>query len=105
MKCKRFEDISIKRFTDCLMPADWKSVNDESAIVNAHARYEVARDSFSNRFTKKVGDDAARWEHFMVDGGRNMLWKRTVNGGENDEVKGQKWWEQKPSEAGNQEEA
>ena len=35
-KRKDFEDISLERLSECLMVADWKDANDESAVVNAY---------------------------------------------------------------------
>lgn len=35
-KRKGFKDITLKRFSDCLVTADWKYSNDESAIFNTY---------------------------------------------------------------------
>lgn len=59
------------------------------------ARYEKDPDMFSKRFSKAPGEQTARWEHFIVDGGRNTRWRSDENGDgdEIDGVKGAKWWE------------
>lgn len=69
-----------------------------SAIVHTSTQFNADKDLFFKRFTKKSGQGVARWEHFMVDGGHNVLWNLDENGRCDFEVKGQKWWEPKAGE-------